>query len=407
MIALASHGGHVRVLLFHPRGRFDPADCGASHTAFAQLEFFQSCGWEVHCVFQEIPAWGVGALEDEVMSRFACVKSVRTVRIDCPPVAPRHYGDEFRQLLYATERAARGKVFRAVAAEEWDAFFTTDVTCTPYAMALSRAVFRVLAAGDSYARRATATEIAPRPVREAELLFTFARVECELYRLFDRILFLSETEVSEASRCGVKNAMHVPPMIRASDSAPRETQDKHDLVICGGELSGDLADVEWFYRHVYLPHLRACGVRLTLAGPAAARFPLIDQRVPKLPASTEVYHAARVVVVPACEATGPHVPAMNAFAAGRAVVATPLALRALEVPENAAVVIEMRTDPAGTAAAILELLASHARRTKLGERAAETASRHTRERHFAALEAAWQREQARLLPKAMERSREC
>src|SRR5262249_36805050 len=98
----------MRVLLFHPWGRFDPAFCGASYTACAQLEELQKCRCEVHCVLQEIPGWGLTASSpDAITARFACVKSVRALRSDCPPVAPQNYGDEFRQLLYAGERAAR------------------------------------------------------------------------------------------------------------------------------------------------------------------------------------------------------------------------------------------------------------------------------------------------------------
>ena len=37
----------MRVLLFHPWGRFDGAFCGAGHAACAHLEYFRHRGWEV------------------------------------------------------------------------------------------------------------------------------------------------------------------------------------------------------------------------------------------------------------------------------------------------------------------------------------------------------------------------
>ncbi|MCI0704801.1 MAG: glycosyltransferase [Planctomycetia bacterium] len=393
----------MRVLLFHPWGRFDSACCGASHTALAHLEFFQHSGWEVHCVLQEIPAWCVTAPEPtELLSHFSCVKSVRTLRIDCPPISPRDYGDEFRQLLYASEGAARGRAFRAIASERWDAFLTTDVTCSAYALGVPRSTFKVLAAGDSYARRATVTELASPEVRVSESNFTFARVECELYRLFDRVLFPSEAQTREAAQRGVKSAVHVPTRIREVGTPP-EPNAEHDIVICGGSRTSDLADVEWFYRHIYVPHLRGCGIRLTLAGPVAERFAVIDQRVTKLSSTRGAYRAARVVVTPIYEAAGPHVPVMDALAAGCALVTTPCGLHGLEIQENAAVVLEMRNDPGCVAAGIRDLLAAPGWRKVLGERAARSASRHTRERHFSALGAAWHLAMERL-QNVMERS---
>ena len=365
----------MRALLVHPWGRLDAACCGAAHTARTLLDYFAARGWDVHVVVQEIPAWGI-------------VGGANAVRADCPPVAPRDYGNEFRQLLYASEWAARGGAFRRIAAEPWDAVFTTDVTATAYANVLPRDMLKVLAVDDSYARRAALNEHAPRAVRDAEQRFTFARVEVELYRLFDRVLFTSDAEAADARRYGVKSAAHVPPMIGGSLASPADVSETHDLVICGGIRSGDLADLEWFYRHVYVPHLRACGVRLTVAGPVAARFAVCDRLVTKVDSIADAIHAARIVIAPACEAAGPCVPAMAALAAGRALVATLEAARGLDVPDDAAMVFDMRQNPARTADALLALLAASDRRRALGERAALAAVRHSRERHFASLDRA-------------------
>jgi hypothetical protein len=345
----------MRVLLFHPWGRFDPAFCGASYTACVQLEHFQSRGCEVHCVLQEIPAWGLTASNTQaITSRFACVKSVRTIHLDCPPVPPRRYGDEFRQLLYTSERHARSSAFRAIANEQWDTFFTTDVTAAPYALALPRSVQKMLAVGDSYSRRAATTELSPSAVCEAETRFAFARIEAELYRVFDHVTFCCEEEMRRAKQYGVKSAACIPLQFPEVNSlAQSETEAEHDLLICGGSRSGELADAEWFYRHVYLPHLRAHGVRLTLAGPIAERFAVADLRVTKLPSATNV--SARVIIAPAYEAAGPCVPVLMALAVGRTVVTSPHAVRGIEFPEGAAVVIDMRREPTRTANAIRAL----------------------------------------------------
>jgi hypothetical protein len=346
----------MRVLLFHPWGRFDPAFCGASYTACAQLEHFQSRGCEVHCVVQEIPAWGLTASNTEaITSRFACVKSVRALHLDCPTVAPRQYGDEFRQLLYASERAARSAAFRVIANEPWDTFFTTDVTAAPYALALSRSVQKMLAVGDSYSRRAATTELAPLAVREAETRFAFSRIEAELYRVFDHVTFCCKEEMRRAKQYGVKSAACVPLQFpEVNPLAQSETEAEHDLLIYGGSRSGELADAEWFYRHMYLPYLRVHGARLTLTGPIAERFAVADLRVAKLPSATNVL--ARVVVAPAYEAAGPCVSVLKALAVGRTVVASPHAVRGIEFPEGTVVVIDMRRELTHTANAIREAL---------------------------------------------------
>jgi hypothetical protein len=378
----------VRVLLFHPWGRFESAYCGSAHTACAQLEYFHDRGWDVHCIMQEIPAWGITAGDaNEITSRFACVKSVRTVRVDCPPVAARNYGEEFCRLLYAAERAAHIGEFRAIAAEPWDAFFTTDITAAPYAEALPRTTPKILAASDNYARRAAVASVAPPAMRTAEERFTFGRIEAELYRLFDHVLFPCEADSLSAQRHGAKSAIHVPPWVKPIE--PSTEIGHHDLLICGGNRSGDLADLEHFYRHIYLPHLRVHGIRLAVAGPVVARWPVADVRVEKLHTAEGAVRTARVLVAPLTEAAGFCVPVLNAMAARRAVVATPLALRGLDITDDAVAVIDMRGDPVGTAAVIRDLLAAPGWRRALGERAATITTRHTRLRHFTALDEAW------------------
>lgn len=375
----------MRVLLFHPWDRFDFAHCGASRTALAHLEYAETRGWDVHVVLQEIPAFGAFASDtEEIASKFACVKSVRALRLDCPPVAERDYGDEFRRRLYANARAAKCVAFRAIASEPWDAFFTTDVTAAPFAHALPRSARKVLAVGDTYSRRAAVAAITAPAMRDAEERFAFTRVEAELYRLFDRVLFTSEIETRRAGAHGA-TALHAPLPVEARTSNASE---EHDLLIYGGNRSGELADVEWFYRHVYIPHLRAAGVRLTVAGPIAARFAVNDLLVTKLLSAEGT--TAQLVVAPAREAAGPHVAMANALAASRAVVTTPEGARGFEVPEAAAVIIDMHRDPSGTAAVLRNLLAAPGWRRALGARAARVTQLHTRARFFAALDRVWE-----------------
>jgi hypothetical protein len=255
------------------------------------------------------------------------------------------------------------------------------VCAAPFAHALPRGVLRVLAVGDSYARRSVACE--------TERAFAFARVEAELYQLFDLVLFTTEDDAARARRHGVKGARHVPLWVREPVTSGMVSEE-HDITVVAGARCGELEDLEWFYRHVYLPHLRACGARLTVAGPVAERFGVNDRRVAKVPNSDCVHEASRVVVAPAHGAAGPCAPVLDAMARGRAVVTTPHGLRGVDVPAEASVCIDMRANPAGTAEAVRALLASPARRADLGARAASISGAHARGRYFAAMRAAWQ-----------------
>lgn len=370
----------MRVLVYHPWGRFD-AQCGASRVALAHMEYLRTIGADVHCVMQEIPAWGVNADEAE-----------RTIRIQCDPVAPHRYGDEFCQLLYATERAANARTFRELAKERWDAFFTTDVTAAPLAHAFNRETLKILAVGDSYARRAATTTYTTPALRDTEQRFAFARVEAELFHIFDRVLFDNSRDASTAIAHGVTHASHVQFWL---PQLPHDTEnangaDTHDIAICGGARSGELADLEAFYRHVYLPHLRACGVRLTVAGTLAERFAANDLRVQKVADTHSAIARARLVIAPAHEASGPCVSVWDSLAAGRAIVTTPHGARGIENAELAMRICDMRNAPEQTATVIRALLASREQLEIVEKQARQAHQSHTRERFFAALDHVWQ-----------------
>ncbi len=374
----------VRVLLFHP-WRFDPTFCGASRTAAAHLDYFASRGWEIHCLIQEIPAWSVTSEGSWELSRFSCVKSIRAVSIDCPVRKSYTPGTEFCDLLYASERSARSAAFRAIAAEPWDAFFTTEVTVAPFAHALPKRVWKILAAGDSHTRCAAAMALPTPATPDAEECLAFARMEVELFQLFDRVQFMCEADADRARGYGVKASRHVPPLVEAPQ--PTELSDAHDLVVCGGSRVGELADLEWFYRHVYVPHIRPHGIQLEVAGPIAERWPICDRLVSKIPSDTPP--RGRIVVAPVYSAPGPHVLVADALAAGRAVVTTPAGTRGLAVPEDAAVVAEMRDDPGNVGSTIRNLIALPGWRRLLGARARQIAERHTKEQFFSALDSVW------------------
>jgi glycosyltransferase involved in cell wall biosynthesis len=91
---------------------------------------------------------------------------------------------------------------------------------------------------------------------------------------------------------------------------------------------------------------------------------------------------------------------LEALAAGRALVTTPLAIRGIALPRDAACVIDMRRTPDETASVIRSLLANPPRRRELGERAQQVCDRYTRDRFFTALDAMWGSLALQVPPKA-------
>ncbi len=280
-------------------------------------------------------------------------------------VCPAEMG--LRERLFAQERAAQDRKLRAALAAPADLYFTNDVATCPLTQYLPADCKRVLAAaGPSFVDREHKDDLAT--ARDAVLL----NIEHDLYHLFDAVILPVEAD-------GIRHAFHVPP----SAPLPRpETGASFDLLIEGSKKLSNIRGINWFYRNVFVPHLWKHNVSLAIAGGVCERLNIQDANVTLLGRGVGT---GRVVVVPVFEGSEFCAETLSGLANGRAVVTTPCGARGFE--GAGLVASDMKANPGGTAAILLDLLASPARRQAL-ERAAVVfvKQHHSREVYFAAMD---------------------
>lgn len=312
-----------------------------------QLAYFQSKGW-----------------------------AVERVEFGPPPGTP----TAFREALFAAARAARSPRFRSVAAKPFDLFFANEVFAAPFAVALPRTVRKVVAASGIQSGRFRPAR--PGLLHDAEEQWVFRHVEVDLYRAFDAAALDREEDAVRLRDAGYAGARYVPGYFPVAPSKPCGTE-THDVLVVGGDTPQDLAGLERFYRHVYLPYLRPDRVRLAVAGPLAERFAVADGCVARLSSAAEL--DAKVAVVPGSCGTGWM---GHALAAGGVVLATPAGAEGLDPECGAFVAADFAHDPAGSAATILALLRDEPRRVAIRQRAADLIARtHTRAAYTAGMDA--------------------
>ncbi len=289
----------------------------------------------------------------------------------------------FRDALFAAARAARSPRFRSVASKPFDLFFGNEVFAAPFAVALPRTVRKVVAASGIQAERFRPAR--PGRLHDAEEQWVFRHVEADLYRAFHAAALDREEDAARLRAAGYAGARHVPVPFAATPAAglTRGGTEAHDLLAVGRDTPEEVAGLERFYRHVYLPYLRPYRIRLTVGGPVAGRFAVADGCVARLSSAAEF--DAKVVVVPGSRGTGW---VGHALAAGRVVVTTPGGAEGLDPECGAFVAADFTHDPAGSAATILALLRDEPRRVAIGQRAVDLIARtRTRAAYTAGMDA--------------------
>lgn len=314
-----------------------------------QLGYFQQKGWEVEQVV-------LGQRPVETSS-FSCVIAVHGLDVHCPNM-------NLRDVLFAFARAARGKTFRSLASKPFDLFFANEVLAAPFAVALPRAVRKVVASHAIHAVRFRALASArSNSLHDAEERWVVRHVEAELYRAFDAAAVSSEADAVRLREAGYASASYVSEHVPVKP-LQREGAEAYDLLVVGSNNPHDLEGLQRFYRHVYIPFLRPDRIRLAVAGPVAERFAVADAYVTRL-GSTADWPDAKIVVV-----------------------TTPVGAEALDTTPDAFVTTDMAHDPAGSAEAILSLLRDEPRRFAMRQRAVERMARtHNREAYSAGMDA--------------------
>lgn len=242
-------------------------------------------------------------------------------------------------------------------------------------------------------------EVGSEPMAPASDAFCW-RLEVELYRLFDRVLFINEDECRIVEPLCPGRTVAVPPMMPwegtdqrepASECAGMTGGDSFDLILVGSDAEVNVSGFMFFYYRIFVPYLRRRGITIAIVGKVCDHLELDDFYVKKLGEASGdlwgVYERFKVVIIPDFEGSGLSIKTIECLASGRAVVTSQAAARGLRRDPDSFLELDMAGDPAGTAEAILELLASEPKRTRMQRKARDYyRANFGAERYFSAMD---------------------
>jgi hypothetical protein len=190
---------------------------------------------------------------------------------------------------------------------------------------------------------------------------------------------LNAEEANRLNAAGV-NCVVLPPVFApAPEPAMHDDRAKYDLLFVGGPHPPNVEGLRAFVSGCFAPHLARRGLRMAVAGDAGPLAIKGENTLGITPLGrvedlVSCYRAARLVVCPLLSGTGSSIKLGEALAAGKAVLATPVAWRGYDVDASATL-----TAPFDErwARRILDLLDDRASRESLfraGARAIERSS---------------------------------
>jgi glycosyltransferase involved in cell wall biosynthesis len=214
------------------------------------------------------------------------------------------------------------------------------------------------------------------------------RFERSVMARADAVVVLTERDAAEAWEMGARRVERIPLGLRTRDrfteqrpESVRGEPESKEIVFVGNFGHPPNVDAaQWLVREIF-PRVRARH--------AAARLRLVGAEVPasvlalagdgvevfaNVPDVTPFLERASVVVAPLRMGSGMRVKVLEALAAGKALVATPLAVEGLALADNEQAVIA--EDTAALARAVDELLDDSERRKTLGLAARQWARDH-------------------------------
>jgi glycosyltransferase involved in cell wall biosynthesis len=379
----------MRVKYVFTWGYFHPPGCGSDLVAANHMAYFRSRGWEVDCVLTRNPNKDHAA--EAFRAEYSWLQSL--VVADLP-----NQTWSFGGMLQGYLRMADVPAVRAVLEAPADLFYTNYAFTAPLVGRIPPGCRKVLESHDILSEQfALADRDRPGPQPTAALrrrLTDFSvRTELELYRLFDAVAMINQDEAGLVGRRGVTNAVYVPQWCRTPEGAAPGNPGPHayDLLFVASGNPINRAGIDWFYRHMYVPHLWRHGVRLAIAGGVCGMLDIADANVTLLGvvkgSLAPLYRSAAVVVAPIFEGTGLSIKTIEALGYGKAMVVAPSAARGLDPRSGALAVVDMKADPGRTADVILDLLAHPQKRQALEQKAARYAQREFgREAFFAGMD---------------------
>lgn len=358
----------MRVTYYYPWGYFHPAHGGAATVAARHMAWFRAQGWQPRIVIlgdERAPE------RADFERHYFWVDDIRVLTLRNFPIAHdiRDACDPIRLLKQHAAMCDAAEVQRVLGGPA-DLVFLNYFFSAPFLDLIPRNALRVLETHDIFFTDAARWELPPVTLQH------HLRMELELYRLFDAAIMLNPDEAGLAQARGVGNATFIPqgvepPCLVAPD---QPVEPKYDLLFVGSAHGPNIEGADWFYRHVFQPHLKQHGLSWAVAGAVCDKLRFRDRQVRllgRVDNLTAVYRASKIVVVPLFQGSGMSIKTLEAFAHGSAVVSTPAGLRGLHGCRHFADEIQFNLNPAGVAGRIMQLRNGATERAERGRHAVE------------------------------------
>lgn len=374
-------GTGMDLTYFYPWGCFHPVRSGADKVARAHMKYFQMRGIRPTMIMRldGSPA-DVSAFEQE----YSWVKEVCWIRTHDRPHIDRCFGTwSFDSYLAGFTAICDVPAFRAMLGRPADVVFVNYAFSAPLLDAMPRKAVRILESHDFISRQFL------RPGSAPALAAQHLSFEFELYSLFDTVLMINEQEARLANERGASNAVYVPqPVELLEDGKEAETDGSpiYDLLLVGSEHPPNVEGADWFYRHVFVPHLKKHGLRWAIVGSMCRALSIRDGSVHLLGMVEDIdniYTRAKVVVIPLFRGAGISIKTLEALGRAKPIVTTSCGRRGLKDCDDALVELDFQADPSGVADHILHLCASRRLRDEFAARARQYVRQHFSEAAYA------------------------
>lgn len=355
----------MKVLYIYPFGPFHPISSGSDVIACNHMEYFKQKGATVDCIVYRV-------FEKEkhmaaFREKFNFCRSITELHV--PPIS-----FKFSELLFASECATRMDPLKSLLQNQFDLLFTNYAFTTPIALKATKAKHKVLETVDHLWEAFSFSQ--PQQSKSAINDLFFKDMEFELYKAFNKILFINREEYESSPKEPGTTYAYIPPAWPYPiTNTVKSVEEPFDILFIGSNHRPNMEGLDFFYKNAFLPFLRPKGFNLTIAGNVCNFWNLEDPKVTKLGffqgSIQNLYASSKVVVIPILEGTGLSIKTLEAMAFGKAIVSTPKGSRGMNLQGNPITIMDLKNNPAGFAQAISDLLESPQRRLSLGHSAFE------------------------------------
>jgi glycosyltransferase involved in cell wall biosynthesis len=351
------------ILYVYPFGPFYPITSGSDLLANTHLEYFRRKKAKVDLLFYHRPE-KVNQIK-QFNEKYSWCNSIHELQ------TPRHelrYGE----FLSVADYVTKIEPLKSLLTNEYDLVFNNYCLTAPIAFAAKKAKLKVLETVD-HLFNAFPISLGKKNQPEYDLLF-YKKVEFDLYKIFDKILFINQSELDNTPKIDGLTYKWIPPAWPFENSNQNQTNNSTiDILFLGGCNKPNRDGIDFFYNEVFFPYLRNKNIKLTIIGKVCNFWFVEDPMVKKIgfysgPIS-EIYDSSKVVIIPILEGTGISIKTIEAFAFGKAIVSTPSGTRGMNISDNPLITIDMINNPEAFAKAIIDLIDNPLKRDELGKKA--------------------------------------